>query len=131
MTLISATRHDARVATNASSRSCALPTLGRGQESLAPPAAAEAGFIRQYPAYATTTTIDAMRTSECGRLTAKGETYLDYTCASVHAVSQVNRHVHLLSGLVAGNPHSGNVPSRTTTALIGQAWKYESRQVCK
>jgi len=80
--------------------------------ALPPLAMAEADFIRRYPANATTTTIDALRASEYGRLAAEGETYLDYTGASVHALSQVNMHVDLLSRLIAGNPHSANVPSR-------------------
>ena len=99
------------MATNTSSPSSALPPL----------ATAEADFISRFPAYATTTTIDELRASEYGRLAARGETYLDYTGASIYALSQVNTHVDLLSRLVAGNPHSGNVPSRTTTALIDRA----------
>ena len=84
-------------------------------------AVAEADFVRSHPAYATTRVIDALRASEYDRLDNGGSTYLDYTGAGVYATSQVNAHLDLLSRIVAGNPHSGNLASQTMTALINRA----------
>jgi selenocysteine lyase/cysteine desulfurase len=84
-------------------------------------AAAEAEFLRNYPAYTTTSVIDALRTFEYARLDSEGATYLDYTGAGVYALSQVSAHTDLLSRIIAGNPHSGNLASRAMTALVERA----------
>jgi selenocysteine lyase/cysteine desulfurase len=82
---------------------------------------AEAEFVRAYPAYAATSVIDALRASDYGHLDTEGATYLDYTGASVYGRSQVNAHLDLLSRIVAGNPHSGNLASQRMTALVDRA----------
>jgi selenocysteine lyase/cysteine desulfurase len=98
--------------------------LRPGLHQFQPPhAAAAAEFVRSQPAYATTNVIDTLRASEYGRLDAEDSTYLDYTGASLYAVSQLNAHMDLLRRIIAGNPHSGNVASRTMTAFIGRARK--------
>ncbi|MBV9600988.1 MAG: aminotransferase class V-fold PLP-dependent enzyme [Chloroflexi bacterium] len=83
--------------------------------------AAEAAFVSRHPAYATTAVIDALRASEYSRFDAQGHTYLDYTGGGVYAHSQVKAHADLLARSIAGNPHSGNLPSQATTALINRA----------
>ena len=84
-------------------------------------AAAEADFVRSHPSYATTNVIDALRASDYARLDSGGYTYRDYTGSGVYSISQVNAHLGLLSRIVAGNPHSANLASQTTEALINRA----------
>ena len=64
---------------------------------------------------------DALRQREYGRLDQAGHIYLDYTGAGLHAESQVLEHARLLSGQVFGNPHSANLTSSATTALVERA----------
>src|SRR5262245_41476312 len=85
--------------------------------------AAEMEFVISHPDYATTHVIDALRASEYSRLDAEGHTYLDYTGAALYGVSQINAHMDVLRRIVVGNPHSGNVPSRTMTLIIERARK--------
>jgi selenocysteine lyase/cysteine desulfurase len=91
------------------------------QNPVQPRALAEATFATAHPAYATTHVIDRLRASEYSRLDSGGYTYLDYTGGGVYAISQVNAHLDLLSHIVAGNPHSANLASQTTAALINRA----------
>jgi molybdenum cofactor sulfurtransferase len=83
--------------------------------------AAEAAFLRNHPAYAATSVIDALRASEYSRCDTQGYTYLDYTGGGAYALSQVKAHTDLLARSVAGNPHSCNLASRLMTALIDRA----------
>jgi molybdenum cofactor sulfurtransferase len=93
-----------------------LLTLGRRPHTLA-----EAAFVKRHPAYATTTNVDKLRTSEYRRFDRQRHTYLDYTGGGVYAESQVRAHTDLLTGSIAGNPHSGNLASMAMTALIDSA----------
>jgi hypothetical protein len=70
--------------------------------------AAEAGFLRRFPAYAATRPIDALRATEYSRLDRTGQVYLDYTGGSLYADSQMHAHIDLLAANVFGNPHSNN-----------------------
>ncbi len=78
-------------------------------------------FLQRHPAYASTHAVDALRTSEYGRIDASGQTYLDYTGGSLHAASQLREHLGLLSEQVLGNPHSVNPTSMAMTAQVEQA----------
>ena len=78
----------------------------------------DADFAARCPEYAATTHLDALRVSEYGRLDRAGHVYLDYTGGSLHAESQVRRHLELLNGLVSGNPHSSSPVSSQTTTLV-------------
>lgn len=78
-------------------------------------------FVRDHPTWATTARVDAMRRDDYPRLVASGEAYLDYTGASLHSDSQVQRHVELLRSTLLGNPHSAHRASRNATARIDSA----------
>ena len=75
-------------------------------------------FLAEYPAYRTTTQLDALRANDYLRLDAHGVVYLDYTGACLHADSQVLRHAALLASRVLGNPHSASPASLHSTALV-------------
>ena len=77
-----------------------------------------ASFLHDYPEYASTSRLDALRASEYGRLDAQGLVYLDYTGASLAAACQVREHAEMLNGAVLGNPHSGSPASMAATDLI-------------
>src|SRR5687767_9777995 len=81
----------------------------------------DAEFLERYPEYASTSHLDELRASEYGRLDAAGHVYLDYTGGSLHAASQVRKHVELLNAHVHGNPHSASRASAATTALVERA----------
>src|SRR5687767_11235106 len=75
-------------------------------------------FAARYPEYAATAHLDALRANEYGRLDRAGHVYLDYTGGSLHAESQVRRHLELLNASVLGNPHSASPVSSQTTTLV-------------
>jgi len=75
-------------------------------------------FLRGHPAYRDTAELDRLRAEEYGRLDVDGHVYLDYTGASLYAVSQVREHAALLEAGVFGNPHSAHRPSAAMTALV-------------
>jgi selenocysteine lyase/cysteine desulfurase len=78
-------------------------------------------FLAAYPEYAATRTVDERRASDYARLDEQGQTYLDYTGASLYAASQVREHAALLEQHVLGNPHSANVTSSAATRLVERA----------
>ena len=78
-------------------------------------------FQRAYPDYASTGALDALRASEYARLDEHGHVYLDYTGGSLYAESQLRGHIELLQHNVLGNPHSKNLASLATTALVERA----------
>ncbi|HEY2152625.1 MAG TPA: aminotransferase class V-fold PLP-dependent enzyme [Vicinamibacterales bacterium] len=80
-----------------------------------------AQFSSAYPSYADTAVLDALRTSDYGRLDTEGTVYLDYTGGGLHADSQVLEHVKLLSGHVLGNPHSASPSSTAMTHAVERA----------
>jgi selenocysteine lyase/cysteine desulfurase len=80
-----------------------------------------ARFLDDYPAYATTAALDALRTADYGRLDSQGVVYLDYTGGGLHADSQVRAHAELLSASVFGNPHSASPSSATMTQAVERA----------
>lgn len=82
---------------------------------------AERAFRRAYPAFAGTSSLDALRAKEYGRLDDLGQTYLDYTGGGLYAESQLREHFELLRTGVFGNPHSLNPTSRATTNLVERA----------
>jgi selenocysteine lyase/cysteine desulfurase len=82
--------------------------------------AAEADFLRRYPAYAATSAIDAIRAHEYGRLDRLAQVYLDYTGGSLYAEAQLQEHMALLADQVFGNPHSSNPTSLAMTTLVEQ-----------
>jgi selenocysteine lyase/cysteine desulfurase len=84
-------------------------------------AVAQAKFEIDYPAYATTSRIDDLRSTEYARLDRDGHVFLDYTAGGMYADSQIRDHAELLTGNVYGNPHSTNAASVAVTDLIERA----------
>src|SRR5512140_845245 len=81
-------------------------------------------FLRSYPAYPTTHTIDELRANDYTRLDLEGHIYLDYTGGGFYSESQLRRHNKLLAERVFGNPHSGNPTSQAATQLVEHAREY-------
>ncbi|MBE2272554.1 MAG: aminotransferase class V-fold PLP-dependent enzyme [Anaerolinea sp.] len=81
-------------------------------------------FIRQYPAYLDTLSIDALRASEFSRLDEQGHVYLDYTGGGLYADRQLREHMTLLQRGVFGNPHSSNPTSQAATELDESARRF-------
>ncbi len=75
-------------------------------------------FIRLYPDYGKTKSIDKLRETEFSRLDAQGHVYLDYTGGSLYGESQIRGHARFLLDSVLGNPHSINPASALATELI-------------
>lgn len=75
----------------------------------------EAAFHRDFPAFAATSHLDALRATEYGRLDHLGHIYLDYTGAGLYAEFQLRAHMDLLNASVFGNPHSTNPTSLAST----------------
>ncbi|HNT75732.1 MAG TPA: aminotransferase class V-fold PLP-dependent enzyme [Anaerolineae bacterium] len=80
-----------------------------------------AEFLREYPAFADTRAIDALRQAEYGRLDARGCVYLDYTGGGLYGDSQLAAHMALLRDNVFGNPHSFNPTSWAATEQVERA----------
>src|SRR3569623_2395652 len=78
-------------------------------------------FNAQFPAYAGTAALDAIRASDYARLDATNSVYLDFTGAGLHAASHVRDHTEQLANPVFGNPHSASPSSSATTAAGEQA----------
>jgi molybdenum cofactor sulfurtransferase len=81
-------------------------------------------FIKKYPDYEATTSIDALRATDYSRIDRCGQVYLDYTGGGLYADSQVMKHQDLLLKGVFGNPHSSNPTSLAATELMENARAY-------
>lgn len=65
-------------------------------------------FLRHYPEYQLTWTLDALRRSDFARLDRSGETYVDYMGGSLYPESLIRVHTGFLQRNVLGNTHSVN-----------------------
>ena len=81
-------------------------------------------FLRAYPNYPTTESIDQLRATDYTRLDLTEQVYLDYTGGGLYADSQIRKHQKLLSEHVFGNPHSSNPTSMAATELVEHAREY-------
>jgi molybdenum cofactor sulfurtransferase len=81
-------------------------------------------FIKKYPDYEATTSIDVLRAADYSRIDRYGQVYLDYTGGGLYADSQVRKHQALLLEGVFGNPHSSNPTSLAATELMENARAY-------
>lgn len=70
--------------------------------------AAFKAFIKEYPEYHLTWTLDALRRSDFARLDRTGETYVDYMGGSLYPESLVRAHTAFLQRNILGNTHSVN-----------------------
>ena len=84
-------------------------------------------FEAAYPSYRRTDALDTLRQTEYARLDDTGQIYLDYTGGGLHAQTQLETHMQLLSNQVFGNPHSHNPTSLAMTELVEQARAYVLR----
>jgi molybdenum cofactor sulfurtransferase len=75
-------------------------------------------FLKAYPEFPTTESLDHLRLSDYARLDVNSQVYLDYTGAGLYAESQILSHHRLLSETVFGNPHSSNPSSLASTELV-------------
>lgn len=75
-------------------------------------------FRRRYPAYDSTSRLDALRATEYARLDRQGHVYLDYTGGGLYAECQLREHLAMLSDGVFGNPHSQNPTSLAMGRLV-------------
>lgn len=78
-------------------------------------------FLKEFPAYARTESIDVLRKKEYARLDAGKHVYLDYTGGGMYAESQIQKHHQLLRENVYGNPHSSNPTSSAATEVVERA----------
>ncbi len=81
----------------------------------------EAAFVERFPEWRGTAILDDLRASEYSRLDREHHVYLDYTGGGLHAASQLESHVRLLSENVFGNPHSSNPSSSAMTQHVESA----------
>jgi selenocysteine lyase/cysteine desulfurase len=88
------------------------------------PAAEFKAFLKAFPAYSKTKSIDALRAREYARLDAGEHIYLDYTGGGIYAESQIRKHQKLLRENVYGNPHSSNPTSLAATELVEGTREY-------
>ena len=63
-------------------------------------------FLKQYPEYQLTWTLDALRRSDFARLDRSGETYVDYMGGSLYPESLIRVHTSFLQRHILGNTHS-------------------------
>ena len=54
-------------------------------------------FLKQYPTFAKTESIDKLRASDYSRLDAGEHIYFDYTGGGIYAESQIQKHQKLLN----------------------------------
>ena len=78
-------------------------------------------FLKRFPGYAATATLDEVRGRDFSRLDRLGHVYLDFTGSGLYAESQVRQHADRLLASVFGNPHSINPTSRASTDGVEHA----------
>jgi selenocysteine lyase/cysteine desulfurase len=83
-----------------------------------------ANFLKKYPTYESTATIDELRATDYRRLDRAEHIYLDYTGGGIYAESQVKKHQQILLENTFGNPHSSNPTSIAATHFVESARGY-------
>lgn len=81
-------------------------------------------FLKQYPTFQKTKSIDILRQKEYARLDRGEHVYLDYTGGGIYAELQIQKHQELLRENVYGNPHSSNPTSLAATELVEDTREY-------
>ncbi|KAH9039867.1 methyltransferase type 11 [Lactarius pseudohatsudake] len=82
--------------------------------------AAYARFLHDYPQYASSWHVDALRRSEYSRL-GPDETYVDYMGGAIYPTSLISVHAEFLQSAVLGNTHSESSSSKLSAALAATA----------
>ncbi len=75
-------------------------------------------FLRDFPSFAGTTSLDELRARGYSRLDEQGHVYLDYTGGGLYDVAQIRAHAAMLESSVLGNPHSTNPTSELSGRYI-------------
>lgn len=81
-------------------------------------------FLKRYPDYPSTESLDRLRAADYARLDVGGHVYLDYTGGGLYAESQIRKHFKMLNEHVFGNPHSTNPTSMEATHMVEHARAY-------
>jgi molybdenum cofactor sulfurtransferase len=81
--------------------------------------AAYARFLHDYPQYASSWHVDALRRSEYSRL-GPDETYVDYMGGAIYPTSLISVHAEFLQSAVLGNTHSES--PRFVSSALPQIW---------
>ena len=86
------------------------PPSTAGKADDIPDPAAYAAFLRAYPEYHLTWSLDALRRTEFSRVDAphSRETYVDYMGGALYPASLVSVHADFLKSAVMGNTHSAS-----------------------
>jgi molybdenum cofactor sulfurtransferase len=69
-------------------------------------AVAYKAFLKAFPEYQLTSTLDDLRASDFSRLDQTGETYVDYMGGGMHPESLIRRYSLFLNNNILGNTHS-------------------------
>jgi molybdenum cofactor sulfurtransferase len=69
-------------------------------------AVAYKAFLKAFPEYKLTSTLDNLRVSDFSRLDRTGETYVDYMGGALYPERLIRRHTTFLNNNVLGNTHS-------------------------
>ncbi|KAI9465064.1 hypothetical protein BJY52DRAFT_1248413 [Lactarius psammicola] len=77
-------------------------------------------FLHDYPQYASSLHVAALRRSEYSRL-GPDETYVDYMGGALYPTSLISVHAEFLQGAVLGNTHSESPSSKLSAALPATA----------
>lgn len=75
-------------------------------------------FVKNYPDYLSTNSIDQLREEDYSILDRQGHVYLDFTGSGLYGESQILAHAELLRNQVFGNPHSTNPTSANMNHLV-------------
>jgi len=75
-------------------------------------------FLRDFPLFAGTTSLDELRARGYSQLDEQGHVYLDYTGGGLYDVAQIRAHAAMLESSVFGNPHSTNPTSELSGRYI-------------
>ena len=75
-------------------------------------------FLRDFPDYANTTSLDDLRKRDFSRLDEQKHVYLDFTGGQLFGESQVRKHQEFLTSTILGNPHSINPSSALAESHI-------------
>ncbi|KAI0302466.1 pyridoxal phosphate-dependent transferase [Multifurca ochricompacta] len=77
-------------------------------------------FLHDYPQYASSWHVDALRRSEYSRL-APDDTYVDYMGGALYPASLISVHAEFLQTAVLGNTHSESASSKLSAELTSTA----------
>jgi len=84
-------------------------------------AVAYQAFLKEFPEYQLTSTLDDLRESDFSRLDRVGETYVDYMGGALYPESLIRSHSAFLNDNVLGNTHSVSNSSMLSSSCAEEA----------